>query len=268
MNRYLPFTVFVFTIIGFVLFIYSLSLHPTFASVTFLDIGQGDAILIESSNGNQMLVDSGRSNQIMSELGAVMAYGDKHIDVLLASHYDADHIGGFDDVLSSYSADTLLVNGAEPTTKTAKRLLEIAGEENMSVQIARRGTIINLGGGVLARVLYPISNPAKGNDGSIIMKVYTPGKTFMLTGDAPQKTENIVVELEGDRLQSDVLKIGHHGSKTSSSNLFLKAVNPEVTIISAGLDNQYGHPHPNVMARIKALGVPFLATYRDGRIEM
>lgn len=267
MSKYLPFTVFVFTIIGFVLFIYSLSLHPTFASVTFLDVGQGDAILIESSNGNQMLVDSGRSKEIISELGSVMQYGDKHIDVLLASHYDADHIGGFDDVLDSYSADTLLVNGASPTTQTARRLLEMAEGKNMSTQIAHRGTVINLGGGVIAWVLYPTANPKTGNDGSIVMKVYTPGKTFMFTGDASQKIENMIVGLEGDRLQSDVLKLGHHGSKTSSSYGFLRAVDPDIAVISAGENNQYGHPHPDVMAKVEELGIPYLATYRDGRIE-
>ncbi len=267
MQKYLPFSVFVMTIVGSVSFVYSLSLHPTAASVSFLDVGQGDAILIESSNGNQILVDSGRGEQIISQLGEVMQFGDKHIDVLLASHYDADHIGGFDDVLAQYSSDTLIVNGAEPTTQTAKRLLDIVNEKDMSLQIASRGTTIDLGAGVIVRVLYPYANATKGNDGSIIMKVYTPNKTYMLTGDAPQKTENIVVGLEGDRLKSDVLKIGHHGSKTSSSNLFLRTVDPDIGIISAGLDNQYGHPHPDVMARLKDLGIPHLTTYRDGRIE-
>lgn len=256
------------SLFSFIVFVYSLTLHPTFAKVSFLDIGQGDAILIDAGNGNQLLVDSGRSSGIISELGSEMKFGDNTIEVIMATHYDADHIGGFDDVMKNYSVDTLLINDAPAKTKTALTLLEMAKEKNVDIKTIKRGGMINLGNGVITRILFPFSSGAPtGNDGSIVAKIYVGGKTFLLTGDAPQKVEKQLVTKDGSLLQSNVLKLGHHGSRSASSEIFLKTVNPDVAIISAGLNNQYGHPHKEVLDLLNKLHIPYLATYRDGRLE-
>ena len=266
MHRH-AFVVYIFFCLGAMFFVYSLGIHPQTAKVFFLDVGQGDSILIESANGNQVLLDSGRGSKVLDELGAVMSFGDKHIDMIMASHYDSDHIGGFSSVLSEYSVDTLVVNGAEAKTKIALALLQKAQLHEVSMLTAQRGMKITLGSDVYLEILYPDRTPVPaGNEGSIVAQVHTPQGVFMLTGDATEKVERIVERLDGEKLQSDVLKLGHHGSKTSSSLVFLRMVQPALAVISAGLDNQYGHPHPDVLERLRSLGISFLATYRDGRI--
>ena len=256
--------------VGFLFFsitvcIYSFSLHPPESKVSFLDIGQGDAILIDAGNGNQMLVDSGRNEKILEELGEKMEYGDKTIEVIMATHFDLDHIGGFEDVLENFHIETLLVNGSDPSSKTSQRFLEDIKEKEIKTQVVSAGSIINMGNGVFAKILFPFwtSDVQNGNEGSISMKLFTPKGTIMLTGDASSKIEYKLVSKYGESLKSDVLKLGHHGSKTSTSRAFLEMVDPEIVVVSAGEDNQYGHPHSSVMDRVIDLNIPTYYTFKE-----
>ena len=238
--------------------------------VSFLDVGQGDAIFIEGPSGMQMLIDGGRDRSVLRELGKRMGLLDRSIDVVVETHPDADHIGGLPGVLAAYRVGAFIEPGIINDT-TPTRALEdaVAREPILHPVIARQGMRIQLGGGAYADILFPdrAVEEAETNTGSIIMRVAYGDTSFMLTGDAPSSIEEWLVRLYGSALGSDVLKAGHHGSRTSSSAPFLAAVNPEVVVISAGKDNQYGHPHADVVSRIEESGAAMLSTATEGTVR-
>lgn len=237
-------------------------------TVAFLDVGQGDAIFIESPNGTQVLVDGGPNNAVFRELGKVMPFYDRSIDLFIVSNPDKDHIAGFVDGLDRFKVSAVL----EPGTVGASgafRALE-AGEEKHRVPkiVARRGMSIDLGGGAYLEILFPdrdVSGLAT-NDGSIVARLVYGETEVMLPGDAPQNIEQYLVSLDGGKLQSDILKVGHHGSRTSSTESFVEAVAPKYAVISSGKDNRYGHPHKEVMDLFARLGIPALNTANEGTI--
>ena len=236
--------------------------------VAFLDIGQGDAIFIEAPNGTQVLLDGGANKKVLSELAAIMPFHDRSIDMVIASHPDQDHIGGLPSVLARYQVGMVMDPGLEHDTAAYRELERMVEEKNIERVIARRGQIVWLDDGVYLEILFPDRDPAgwDTNDASIVARLVYGDTSFMLTGDSPQKIERYLVGLEGDNLASDVLKLGHHGSKTSTSEVFLGFVSPAYTIISAGRENQYGHPHKEVLELVGRFGIPILATYERGTV--
>jgi len=237
-------------------------------TVAFLDIGQGDSIFIESPNGNQMLVDGGPNARVLRELGKLMPFYDRTLDIVLATHPDQDHIGGLPDVLKRYTVKNILRSGAQNDTNIFRALNEAVEDEDAPTVLARRWMLIDFGDGVYAEVLSPDRDVSHSdpNDASVVLHVIYGSTSFLLTGDAPQAVEHYLVSLDRTMLQSDVLKAGHHGSKTSSSQLFLGFVSPEYGVISAGRDNRYGHPHQEVLDRFAALGIPIMSTATSGTI--
>ncbi len=237
-------------------------------TVAFLDVGQGDAVYIEAPNGNQMLVDSGSGPVVLRELGKVMPLYDRSIDVLVATHPDKDHIGGLPDVLRHYKVNLLLRSGAKNVTGVFKELNLLSQKESIQKILARRGMVIRFGGGVYAEILSPfrIVPFADSNDASVVIRLVYGGTEFMLTGDAPQKIERNLVSKYGKHLRSNVLKAGHHGSKTSSAISFIKSVSPNYVVISAGKNNRYGHPHKETLARLAQFDASVLNTAKEGTI--
>lgn len=244
---------------------------PPRLTVSFLDVGQGDAILVEGPTGIQMLVDGGKDRSVLRRLPGVMGPLDRTIDIVVATHPDADHIGGLPDVLARYRVSHFLEQGKEGETGTFERLEEAAARERTAtVRTVGQGTRIALGGGAYADVLHPEGNVERlrdTNDASIVMRVVYGETEFMLTGDAPEWVEDRLVDRYGSALASDVLKAGHHGSKTSTAGAFLEAVDPAIVVVSAGRDNSYGHPHPEVLERIAASGAALFATM-DGTVTL
>lgn len=239
-----------------------------FLTVSFLDVGQGDAILIEAPGGVQMLIDGGANRSVLRELSSELPFYDRSIDVVLATHPDADHIGGLSYVLERYQVKRLFHSGVTADTPAYENFVAAMGSESAELYQSRRGTVIDLGGGVYARVLFPdrpLPN-AETNTASAVVQLVYNGIEFLLTGDAPESVERYVVSIEGISLASDVLKLGHHGSRTSSSEVFLDAVAPEIAVISAGKDNRYGHPHPDVVARLIENSIASIATFEEGTI--
>lgn len=237
--------------------------------VTFLNVGQGDAILIESPTGVQMLVDGGRDRSVLRELGKRMSPLDRSIDVVVATHPDADHIGGLSSVFSNYRVSKYITPDIDSDTNTAEELVfRVGKEKDVEVLTARRGMRIDMGGGAYADILFPDRNVSdvETNTGSITMRVVYGETEFLLSGDAPLSIENWLVTLDGEYLQSDVLKAGHHGSRTSTSGEWLEKVNPSFVVISAGKDNSYGHPHQEVVDKIIASGATLLST-TDGAVR-
>jgi competence protein ComEC len=253
--------------VGIIWFIV-LSAPHTHLTVAFLNVGQGDAILIESPTGNQMLIDGGRDAALLRELPKIMGPTDRSIDLVLATHPDADHIGGLPDIFERYEVGMYMESGNIGDTATFQTLERDVEKEKAPRVIARRGMRIVLGGGAYADVLFPDRDVsrAESNSASAVLRVVYGESEFLLTGDAPISTERTLLSYGVETLTSDVLKAGHHGSRTSSSEGFLKAVNPMYGVFSRGCENSYGHPHVEVVERFNSLGIPTLDTCTDSTI--
>ncbi len=238
--------------------------------VYFLDVGQGDAIFIKSPTGITMLVDAGPQNNVLKPLSKQFLFRKKHIDVLLASHPDADHVGGFVPVMQNYSIDVFVESAYQKDNQILAQIEDLVNEKVKNHVIATEGTIIDLGGGVTFKILAPNDEELVGesNNASIVGKLIYGNNSFLLTGDASISNEIRLVKDYGGagELKADVLKLGHHGSRTSSAIEFLQNVKPQIAIISAGKNNRYGHPHPEVLNRLKNLNIPYLSTATDGTI--
>lgn len=274
-RKYLPYIIFFITIIlliGILYILYSRSHHSNLLTVSFLDIGQGDSIYIEAPNGKQMLIDGGPNDSVLAQLAKVMPWGDRSIDVVLATHADADHIGGLASVIKQYNVSKVIENGATSKTRTFENLENIILENKVEKIIARRGMhiILDAQKNIYFDILFPdrdVSKFTESNDGSIVGKLIYGNESFMLTGDATKFTENLIMHNENlEMLHSQVLKLGHHGSHTSSSQLWLEKVNPGIAIISAGKNNRYGHPHKETLDSLSNLNIPYLTTYQKGTI--
>jgi len=252
-------------------FVWAFVLFPTKPAleVSFLDVGQGDAIFIEGPTGIQVLIDGGRDRSVLRQLSTRMGPLDRSLDLVIETHPDADHIGGLAGVFKNYAVEHFMSPGIpNDTTPTAALEAAVIQEAGVQAGIARRGMRIILGGGAYADVLYPDRDVSEveTNTGSIILRVVYGETSFFLSGDAPELVENWLVRLEGDALESDVLKAGHHGSRSSTGVALLAAADPEVVVVSAGKDNQYGHPHAEVLTRIQESGAAVLSTAELGTI--
>jgi competence protein ComEC len=235
--------------------------------VSFLDVGQGDAILIETPSGVDLLIDGGRDRSVLREVGKRLGPFDRTIDIVLATHPDADHIGGLSEVFKRYDIDYFLSPGIDSDTTPAQALTTfVQAEKEVQVVEARRGQRIMLGNAIYADVLFPDRDVStlETNTGSIILRLVYGETSFLLSGDAPSSVEDWLVRLDGSALQSDVLKAGHHGSRTSTSESWINTVDPDFVVISAGKDNSYGHPHQEVLERINTSGARVISTLGTG----
>ena len=236
--------------------------------VSFLDIGQGDAMFIEAPNGNQVLIDGGSNKAVLKELGKVMPFYDRTIDAVIATHPDKDHIGGLVEVLKNYRADFVMEPGVSSDTGVYQELEKTIADKNLPRILARRGMLLNLGEGARLNILFPNRNTEgwETNTASIVAKLVYGNNSFLLTGDSPIVIEKYLSMIDGRNLKSDVLKTGHHGSRTSTSESFAGLVSPQYTVISAGKNNQYGHPHKEVLDILDKIKSVILKTYENGTV--
>lgn len=233
--------------------------------VSILDVGQGDSILIEGPTGIQVLIDGGAGNAVLRGLGNVLGPFDRSLDMVIETHPDRDHIGGLPAVFNRYRIGAFMEPGINDESAAVAALdAAVRNESGVKRYIARRGQRLNLGGGAYADVLYPDRDPSKmeTNYGSVVLHVVYGKTSFMTTGDLPSQIEDWLAMLDkNDReLPSDVLKAGHHGSKNSTDEIWLAAVNPSMVAISAGKDNPYGHPAPETISRIENEGAKIYST--------
>jgi competence protein ComEC len=237
-------------------------------TVAFLDVGQGDAIFIESPTGVQLLIDGGPGPVVLRELGKVMPFYDRTIDMLMISNPDKDHFAGFLDVLRSYKVGAVMEPGTVGASAEYPVLERLIEKENIPRLLARRGQRVDLGGGAVLEILFP-DRDIEGvgtNEGSIVAKLTYGDTSFLLTGDTVNAVEEYLAQLEGKRLDVDVLKVAHHGSNTSTSEALLGFASPAIAVISAGKDNRYGHPHREVLDRLNQFEVETIGTYENGRV--
>lgn len=236
--------------------------------VYFFDAGQGDAIFIDSPSHGRVLIDGGPDRKVLSELGRVLPFGDKRIDVMIESHPDKDHIAGLPEVVSRYKVGMFLEPGVESPNTIDDELHARVVEKQVPDILARRNMVIDFGDGAKLVILYPDRDVRtwETNDASIVAKLVYGDTSFLLTGDSPKKAEYLLLGMNIHVLDSDVLKAGHHGSRTSSSLPYVEAVSPKYAVISAGKNNDYGHPHKETIDTLTAAGAIIVSTSDRGTI--
>ncbi len=242
-----------------------------YLKVVFLDVGQGDSIYIEAPNGKQILIDGGPDARVLSKLSKAMPFADRSIDMVLVTHPDLDHIGGLPLILNNYKVSNILENGADGDSEAYSFLEEKIKKKNINKIIAKKGMrlLIDKDKNIYFDILYPDRDVSvlDSNDGSIVGKLVYGNKSFMFTGDASLYVENIIEWNENKNItKSNVLKLGHHGSRTSNGELWLEEVKPDYAIISVDKSNKYGHPHKEVLDRLYNLKIPYLNTADAGNI--
>lgn len=236
--------------------------------VVFFDVGQGDSIFIETPNGVQVLIDGGPDLTILEKLAEEMPFYDRTIDLIILTHPERDHLFGFLEVLKSYHVENILWTGIVRETAEWREWVRLIEEEGAEIRIAQAGQkiIIQEDPLIFMEVLYPFENLESqeiknSNDSSIVAELVFNDISFLFTGDISKKIEK---QLSVD---SDVLKIAHHGSKTSTCLEFLEIVSPEIAVITVG-ENSYGHPHPEVLANLDQFGIQVLITKELGDIKI
>jgi competence protein ComEC len=223
--------------------------------VYFIDVGQGDATLI-IANGQRLLVDGGRSKDRIEE--RLQALGVTDLDAIAATHPDADHIAGLIRALELYTVERIYLNGGTSGSQTFADLMTAVNAEGAQVTTIGRGGAIDLGG-MTINVLHPAGLTDDSNEDSLVLRFGCGAVDVLITGDATVDSEFSML-FAGLVPDVEVLKVGHHGSNTSTSNAFLESALPEYAVISAGMDNQFGHPHADVVARLAAFGAQLVYT--------
>lgn len=252
-----------------VIYFWYQELPKDYVTIYFLNVGQGDSILIKGFQGEEILIDGGKDQKVLTELSSVLPIYDRSLDVVMVTHPDLDHYGGLNYVLDTYQVGSFFDNGALKDSLAYEELKQKVVNQKVVHFTETVGLKINLGGGAQLNVLYPDIDTNKikeSNDGSMVAMLSVGKQKVLLTGDASIGVETKLVERYGESLQAQILKLGHHGSKTSSSELFLKTINPAIGIVSAGFNNRYGHPHKEVTDRLNKLRIPYKNTAYDGRL--
>ena len=240
--------------------------------IHFLDVGQGDATLIVTPDCVKMLIDGGEDRQVLNRLGEVLSPFDRTINVVLGTHPHADHIGGLIDVLQRFTVSDIIITENTIPSQVADRFFQevrLAEENGVRVHYARADQVYQLGSEVEVKILSPRYNPRNidADTASIISKITYGDISVLITGDAPIVIEDLLVDIYGTELESTILKLGHHGSRTSTSAKFLDTVVPQYAITSAGRNNRHGHPHQEVIDRVLERNIIHLTTQEEGTIS-
>lgn len=238
--------------------------------VHFLDIGQGDSIFIQTPSRRQVLIDGGQSDSpVLENLGNLMPFYDRNIDMVVVTHMDADHIGGLLQVLDRFEVGAVFVSYSNSDGELAQNFFDKVKQKQIPLVEVSAGDRFRLDKEVYFDVLWPIPSLAKNlsdNEKSVVLKLVYRDDTFLLTGDIEKFAEYRLAQ-NGANLQSDVLKVSHHGSNSSSVKYFLDKVAASIAIIQVG-KNPYGHPHPNVLERLQNTGAQILRNDLSGVISI
>jgi competence protein ComEC len=239
--------------------------------ISFLSVGQGDAVLMEIPGGNRLLYDAGPpGGGVLRALEAKLGPFVRTLDVVVLSHPDMDHIGGFPALCERYHIDLVIVSGAEATHGADDASSECIKKKGIQQLVAKRGMQIELGGEVVGDILFPDRDASKmeTNSASIVLRVTQGSSTALFSGDLPSSLEEYLVALGAPSLDVDLIKLGHHGSRTSTDMSWLHATTPSLAVYSAGKDNTYGHPHEEVLDRLESLRIPYLGTDQEGTVTL
>ncbi len=232
--------------------------------ISFIDIGQGDAVLIQS-NGRFALIDTGEDNTIVRTL---KRKGIKGFDAVILSHWHSDHCEAFYDIANSFIIENAIFStpsNDENAVEYSESINELCNNKNIKVHNAKQGMVVNVGE-IELTVLYCDIETKEENDRSIVIMAEYDGKKFLFTGDSEEATEEKLLEEEID-IDCDVLKVAHHGSNTSNTAEFIKKCNPQYAVISVGKSNSYGHPNKETIENLHYVGAQIYRTDYDGTVE-
>ena len=264
-------------VIGFVVLCFAIACYPYLRAPTpqiltegtlelhFIDVGQGDAALL-CCNGHNMLIDGGSSQSSSRIYTYLMKHGIKTLDFIVATHPHDDHAGGLAGALNAARAERALSSTAEAEGRAFQSFLKYLGQQGVTVEIPQPGDTFDLGTAHIT-VLGPLRASQNVNDTSLILRVSFGDFHALFTGDAEYEEEADILA-SGTELQSDVLKVGHHGGSDATSEAWLKAVQPKTAVISCGKNNDYGHPAPQTLSRLQAAGTEILRTDQRGDIVL
>jgi len=242
--------------------------------VDFLDVGQGDSILIKTPQGDDILIDGGPDASVLDGLGRNLPFYDRDIELMILTHPHSDHVAGLVEVLKRYEVKKVLYTGALHTSPDYLEWLKIIKEKNIPMEIVKAGDRFQFGTSLYLDILYPFEELTNQkfkelNDSSIVSRLVYGQTSFLLMGDASVKIEEQLIKSElSGQLKSDVLKVGHHGSHYSSSLEFLEVVKPDYAVIQVGEDNKFGHPHLGTLRKLENLGINIFRTDLDGEIKI
>lgn len=235
-------------------------------TVHFVDVGQADCILIKTPGGKAMVIDAGNNADADTVVNYLKNQGISKIDFLIGTHPHEDHIGGMDKVIEYFAVGKFYMPKVTSTTQTYKDVINAAKSKNLTIGSAKEGIDINLDDGIAAKMLSPLSDKYDElNDYSPVIKLVYGNISFLFAGDAGEISENEMLK-KGEDLSSTVLKVGHHGSSTSTTQDFLDAVNPKYAVISVGSGNDYGHPSQATLNRLNKKGIKVYRTDESGTI--
>lgn len=243
--------------------------NPENPTIIFLDIGQGDATLIRTTQGQNILIDGGPDKGIIFKLDRYIPLNRRVIDLMILTHPDPDHLNGLIEVLNRYQVNYFIYNGVDDESTDYQNFLAKIDQLKIAKEIVWQGKKINFSDGIM-EFIFPFASLENfrlkdDNEGSLVFKLIIGKKKILFVGDANQKVEEQLIE-KGIDLSADILKVGHHGSKTSTGEKFLFMVKPTHAIISVGRGNKYGHPNLRTLRKLERIGAQILRTDQLGDI--
>lgn len=232
--------------------------------VEFIDVGQADSILILTPNEKTVLIDAGEPEDYEKIKETIDNYGIDKLDVVIATHPHSDHIGSMQKIIENYDIGRVYMPDKIHTSKTFENLLLAIEKKGLEIDIAEAGGKIDLDNAIDLKFVSPNGSFEDINNNSAVLKLAYKDTSFLFTGDMETMAEKLI----DDNIDVDVLKVGHHGSNTSSSKEFLNRVTPEIAVISVGKDNKYNHPSQDIVDRLNGMGVQVYRTDEKGNITI
>lgn len=232
--------------------------------INYIDVGQADSILIQS-NGSNMLIDAGNRNDDVTVINYLVKHGVKKLDYVIGTHPHEDHIGGMSAVLNKFKANKIIMPKVTSNTKVFKELLLTIKSKGLKITTPIPGTSFKVGGATCTILAPNSSNYKDINNNSVVIRMVYGKTSFMFDGDAEDISENEILH-KGYNIRSDVLKLGHHGSNSSTMPTFLNKVKPKYAIISCGKNNDYGHPSKETINKLVSRNIKFYRTDTNGSI--
>jgi len=240
--------------------------------IDFLDVGQGDSILIKTRLGQNILVDGGSDSKVIEELGSSLPWWDRTIDLMILTHPHSDHVAGLIDVLNRYEVKKVLYTGVVHTAPEYLEWLRVIRDKDIEMKIISNPQKVILDEISYLDILYPtesLLNEKVGNlnNSSMVIKLVDGENKILLAGDLEEDAEEELL-YNGLDLKADILKANHHGSSVSNTEEFLKTVNPEIVVISVGADNKFGHPGKRILNRLERMNLKIYRTDENGTVKI
>ena len=237
--------------------------------IEFLNTGQGNLTLVKYKNQN-FLIDTGYNNLGIQNLKKEISFFDRKISAIFLTHFDIDHVWNTNQIVDFFEVKNLYLTSKGTDNPVKKEILKKIKEKNIPYLFLEQGDEIIIDKNLKFEILYPFKNLKtfeRDNYSSFVILIKYKDKKILITGDLPEKVEKYLVKIYGKKLNADIFLAGHHGSKSSNSEIFLKTIKPKWIIFSVGKNNSYHHPNKEVLERVKEMKIPFFRTDLDGNIR-